>query len=41
MNWAIGEGIIVGDSNGNVQAQKFITRQECLTLIQRLFNKLK
>ena len=40
MNWAIGEGIIVGDVNGNVQAQKFITRQECLTLIQRLFNKL-
>lgn len=41
MNWAIGEGIIVGDQNGHVQAQKFITRQECVTLMQRLFNKLK
>lgn len=41
MDWAVGEGIIVGDANGHVQAQKFISRQECVTLIQRLFNKLK
>lgn len=41
MNWATKEGILVGDQYGNLQAQKFITRQECVTLMNRLFNKIK
>ena len=41
MNWAVSEGIIMGTGNGQLQAQKFITREECITLLQRVFNKLK
>ena len=41
MNWAVNEGIIMGAGNGQLQAQKFITREECVTLLNRLFNKLK
>ena len=41
MNWAVSEGIIMGAGNGQLQAQKFITREECITLLQRVFNKLK
>lgn len=40
MNWAVSEGIIVGDQYGNTQARKLISRQECLALLSRLYNKL-
>lgn len=41
MNWAVTEGILAGDQNGNLQAQKFISRQECVALLSRIYNKLK
>jgi hypothetical protein len=41
MNWGVQEGLVSGGTNGQLMAQKFITRQECVALLQRLYNKLK
>lgn len=41
INWAVGEKLLAGGTNGELMARKFITREECVTLLQRLFNKLK
>lgn len=41
LDWAVSEGILSGGTNGELMARKFITREECVALIQRIYNKLK
>lgn len=39
--WAQSEGLMVGDSTGNLMPKKFITRGELVVVLQRLYEKLK
>lgn len=39
--WATGSGLIKGDENGKLMYKKFITREECIVMLFRLYNLLK
>lgn len=39
MLWAQKEGLIVGDTKGNLMPKKFITRGELMTIVQRIMEK--
>jgi hypothetical protein len=40
VNWAIKEGIVSGDENGNLKLHSNITKQDALVLLYRAFSKL-
>ncbi|MCI1959203.1 MAG: hypothetical protein LKJ25_06225 [Clostridia bacterium] len=39
--WAEKNGIIAGDENGNKQYENFVTREQLMMFLMRLFNKVK
>ena len=41
LQWAINNGIIIGDENGRAMPNKFLTRLEGITMIRRLYELIK
>lgn len=40
-SWAQSEGLMVGDETGNLMPKKFMTRGELVTVLQRMYEKIK